>query len=454
MMKIISAIIHWWGHHGRDRFRAHQYWFIGGGASIVLLFIVLGIVWHSHSHIQSLLHPFDNHSTLTDQSVWVVKPQSITQTLVLTGKLNPGDIVTMVAPFTGAVEQLWVQYGSPVVKGDRLLALETAQVQTQLWDAQKTLFQAQEDHENILQWKSSTEVLSAKRQLEEAQEHLASAEREAKDTAMLYDKGIVSGDENANSIQQLHSAIRSLASAQENLHSVLDRGDEQAVESAHLTLQAATQKYDELYDQINAAILYAPIAGVAMRPLQVGSGNRISEKDLAIGQVFSMGDAIIRIADLDDYTVLGVVDEIEINKLALGQAVTVTGTAFPGLTLSGEVSGLSQHAVTGQQKGLAHFVVQVTIPKVTPEQRKLLRIGMTAHMAITTYRHENAIVLPSNFIQGDIGHHWVWVQAIGDTPPEKMPVVTGIVTLDGVEIISGLKIGDRVIRTHSDEPSS
>ena len=157
-------------------------------------------------------------------------------------------------------------------------------------------------------------------------------------------------------------------------------------------------------------------------------------------------DLLLGIADLTTYSVEAQVGEIEVNKLQVGQAAIITGEAFPGITLNGRVSRISQEAVVSQSPNeLASFKVWVMISECTEDQHQKLRIGMSAHMSIVIYTNPSAIVLPTSAVYGDPGQSWVFRRSKGHAKPDRITVTTGITTLDGVEVLSGLKAGDLVI---------
>jgi multidrug efflux pump subunit AcrA (membrane-fusion protein) len=92
--------------------------------------------------------------------------------------------------------------------------------------------------------------------------------------------------------------------------------------------------------------------------------------------------------------------------------------------------------------GMAAFPVTVEIAQLTPEQRAVIHVGMTANLSIIAYDKPDAIVIPFAALHTTDAGRSVMVRRDGKT--DDVPVTLGISTPAGVEIRSGLKPGDIV----------
>jgi multidrug efflux pump subunit AcrA (membrane-fusion protein) len=154
---------------------------------------------------------------------------------------------------------------------------------------------------------------------------------------------------------------------------------------------------------------------------------------------------MVVIGDLENYSVKANVDEIDVAKVRVGQAVRVTGDAFDGMVLNGKVTSVAAQASgdNSARTGLPTFPITVQIADVTPEQRAKIYIGMSANLSIIAYENEEAIVVPLSALHGDDDKRTVNVRT-GATV-QAVPVTLGLSTPDGVEIRGGLKPGDVVM---------
>lgn len=422
-------------------------------SSVIASLVLVGFtVFHSHlrfDRLEELLHISGTLTpTLAETATMTVRLQPISQSITLAGHIAPGRVENIPAPFTSTVKKISFTYNESVARDDVLLELDTSEIQIQLWDAESAYLLAKQNYEKILNWEDSTEVQSARQQIGAAQEALRAAQKKMRETKMLYDKGIVSGNEYDSNVESFHNQQRALKTSKANLRAVLEKGNQENTERTRLQLESAREKRDGLKRKIAQSVIRAPFDGVVVMPyLAAGSGAGDSgARRLLLGSRINAGDPLLGTANLETYSVETRVDEIEISKLQIDQPVAITGEAFPGLTLEGRVSRISQEAEANQNSSsLASFKVWVTVSRLTPDQRRQLRIGMTAHMNIITYTNNEAIVLPPSVLHGAPGQSWVLRQSENKADPERVEVSTGITTLDGVEVLSGLKVGDLVI---------
>jgi multidrug efflux pump subunit AcrA (membrane-fusion protein) len=168
---------------------------------------------------------------------------------------------------------------------------------------------------------------------------------------------------------------------------------------------------------------------------------------IEVGSRVSRGQTVVVIGDLENYSVKANVDEIDVAKVRVGQAVRVTGDAFDGMVLNGKITSVAGQASgdNSTRTGLPTFPVTVQIADVTPEQRAKIYIGMSANLSIIADENDDAIVVPLNALHEEDGKRTVNVRV--GAVVKAVPVSLGLSTPDGVEIRSGLKSGDVVMLT-------
>ena len=152
------------------------------------------------------------------------------------------------------------------------------------------------------------------------------------------------------------------------------------------------------------------------------------------------------IGDTDGYSATIGVDEVEVRKLQVGQAATITGEAFPGLSLSGSVASVSTQA-TVQQGGSrkATFEVRVAIPSPSAQAREAIRLGMSAAIEILLLDRPDALLVPVRAVENEGGQFFVRKVDPAGGQPARVPVTTGLSTPDMVEIVEGVSPGDTIV---------
>jgi len=150
----------------------------------------------------------------------------------------------------------------------------------------------------------------------------------------------------------------------------------------------------------------------------------------------------VYLVDTKTIRMTGIIDEIDITRVKVGQEAMLTVDAIPGQKLKGSVRFVSPFGTL--QSGVVNFPVEIYLDKT--ENVDLLRGGLTATADIITGKRENVLQVPNRAIKGLAGDFWVDVVTNASTAAiEKRPVKTGLQNKKSTEIISGLKEGENVL---------
>src|SRR5262249_20921660 len=136
--------------------------------------------------------------------------------------------------------------------------------------------------------------------------------------------------------------------------------------------------------------------------------------------------------------------EVDVNRVKVGQRATISSDAIPGESIAGKIVTVSSEA--SQQQGFgdaATFGVRVTFSPQTDAQRQAVRLGMSAKISIQIYENATAIVVPLQAISD--GTDDAKATIIHDGERETVSVTLGQTFPAGVEILSGLKVGDQIL---------
>ncbi|MBU8541089.1 HlyD family efflux transporter periplasmic adaptor subunit [Falsiroseomonas tokyonensis] len=370
-------------------------------------------------------------------------PQPISSRIAVVGMLDAGSLVSVVGPFDGLVQERLFQYGSQVERGQPLLRLDLNDVEVRLRDARSAEIRARQRVAELRGWATGFEVARARRALAQARLELSDITARVAQTRMLLSRGIIAADEHRALVQQQRNQQLQVQAAENDLEATLARGDAQTLRIAELELANAEVKVRELEADLANATVLAPVAGVVLMPPE-GPGGRRAET-IEPGSRVQRGQTMFTLGALETFQVRATVDEIDVNKLRIGQKVTVTGDAFGDLVLEGRVTSVAAQAGSeaSSRSGMPSFPISVAVEGLSPEQRRMLAVGMSASLSIIIYEKPDALVLPPHAIQGGPGGRAVRVRRGGRE--EVVPVTLGISTPGGVEIREGLAPGDLVL---------
>lgn len=193
----------------------------------------------------------------------------------------------------------------------------------------------------------------------------------------------------------------------------------------------------------------APIEGILMCYIKNPDARNTNARFVEVGDyvtgLFQSQNPtyLMTVADLRKLIVRLKISEMDIFKLTEDKPVEVTVDALPDEEFPGVVSLISPQAER-DSNGLKVFRVEVELKK----NDKRLRPGMTARVDSLLEKKEDVLKLPLSgvFEQGPVMVAYLHVP---EGKPKRIEIETGLRTETEIEIVSGLKEGDRV---HKEKP--
>jgi len=241
-----------------------------------------------------------------------------------------------------------------------------------------------------------------------------------------------------SSVTLARSSLAAFADTQKKSDLQLQAAKEQE-NQALLTLQA---------QQLTSSnyVVKAPWNGV-ITALNVQVGDQVTS-----GTSGTSGTSAMVIADTSGWNVQAYVDELDVLHAKAGLDASVTMDAYPNQTFKARVTYVGHTVVQTSTSVNAYAVkIQLTNPPTT------LVAGMTADASITTSSAKGILAVPVESILSENGKNYVTVITTGadkKTTATRTEVKTGIEGDVYVQITSGLKAGDRILRTASTSSSS
>ena len=161
---------------------------------------------------------------------------------------------------------------------------------------------------------------------------------------------------------------------------------------------------------------------------------------------FSTPGPIMKVADISRLKVRAEVEESDIGKIKIGQTADITLDAYPGEVFNGKVISIG-YAV-GKRKILpddpaAPVDVKVIECIIEMPPTELLKVGMTVEVKINAPIKKNALSVSHKAVMRD--NEGEFVQVFAEDKIKKVRIKTGLKDDFYVEIIEGLKEGDRIV---------
>ncbi|MFL5445780.1 MAG: efflux RND transporter periplasmic adaptor subunit [Myxococcales bacterium] len=268
---------------------------------------------------------------------------SVNESVSATGDVSALVTVSVGSQVSGIVDKLYVDFNSPVKKGQLLATLDAR------------LFQA------ALQ-KTDASVASARAGVQKAQAALADSQRLVSRDQELFKGGLIARSELDTAIATYDGNAASLAGAKA---AVLQANADRAQAAANLAFTKIT----------------SPIDGVVV--------SRSVDAGQTVAAALQAPTLFVIANDLTKMQILANVDQADVGKVHEGEDAKFTVDAYPGEVFKGHISQVRQAATTTNNVVTYAAVIQADNP-----DRKL-RQGMTAAVTIVAANHDDVLRVPN-----------------------------------------------------------
>lgn len=329
---------------------------------------------------------------------------------------------TLYAPAPGTVT-LDVVAGDKVEKGQVLAELYSPELTNRLAQEQAALQGMQVDYERA-QIEARRKRLDSQRTLDQATIDRKTAEREVERTTKAFKLGALPEINVLRAQDALEKADVTLENARKEV--TLDH-DSVAFEVQAKKLGRDRQQLlvAELQRQVDGLKVRSPVAG------QVGQLIAAQKANVALNA------PLLSVVDLSALELEVQVPEVFAHDIAIGMPAEIQDAST---TYKGEVGAVSPEVVNGQ------VTARVRFGKTKPAG---LRQNQRLSTRIFIDTHPNVLMVERGpFVDAGAGR--VAYVVHGDVA-ERTPIQVGAMSLNAVELVSGVKEGDRIVISGTDE---
>ncbi len=281
--------------------------------------------------------------------------------IVAEGKVVPVKFANLGMATGGIVAEVLVKEGDRADANQPLVRVASAQQKAAVANAEASLRRAQAARQKVFQG-ADDNLLTA------ARADLANAGATLKQAQAAYDRAGGAGNPFAGMLPtslQLEQAYNSYSAAKARLDTLQSPPRAADIAAADADIAVAQADLDRAKAALTDTELRAPFAGT------------IATVDAKVGEQVAPGAPIIRLADFTAWEIQTTdLTEINIVKVQVGDAATLTFDAIPGLELPGKVARIK--ALGENRQGDIVYTVTVTPDKL--DER--LRWNMTAKVSI------------------------------------------------------------------------
>lgn len=330
-----------------------------------------------------------------------IKKGDITEVVTASGVVNPVISISVGTQVSGTLKALYVDFNSPVKKGQLLAEIDPSLFEAQVEQARANLYNAQANYQKV-------------RSL------MINDQKTYNRYSSLYKQNFVAKSEVDLAEANYYSSKAQIDSARAQI----------AQASAALRNNLTNLRYTKII---------SPVDGIVVsRNVDVGQ---------TVAASFQTPTLFLVAKDLTKMQIDTSVAEADIGKIKTGQDVEYTLDGYPDMTFKGIVKQIRISPTTVQNVVTYDVVINVDNKDLK------LKPGMTANVSIITSSKKNILMVPNaclRFTPFDgrdavkYKEQGIWILA--EKEPKRIPIKTGVSDGSFTEIISSeIAVGQKII---------
>ncbi|MCI0567660.1 MAG: efflux RND transporter periplasmic adaptor subunit [Acidobacteria bacterium] len=299
------------------------------------------------------------------------------------------------AEVEGIVEQVFVEEGSKVNRGDPIALLSDRDYRAEMHMLEAEIAEKHARLRMLEAGPRAEEVQLAITSVEKAGERLAYSRAQLDRLRKLFAEQLLSEDKLEEGEEQVSIRQKDLEEAQGRLQ-VLEAGsrpEEAEAIGAEIARLTANRSY--VQEELQSVNVVSPLSGIITTP-------KLKE---IVGRQVKKGDLIAKVHALDTVTAEIAVPEREISDVKVGQKVFLRARALPGVNFTGTVASIAPTVVV---PGEGQIERTVTVSTILDNSSFQLKSEMTGNAKILCSRQRLIDLLTRRFTRYVRVEFWSW----------------------------------------------
>ncbi|SMO60894.1 HlyD family secretion protein [Saccharicrinis carchari] len=344
--------------------------------------------------------------------------------ITVPGQVEPISTIYLDVEEGGKVEDIYIEEGEMLKKGDVILKLRNNDLNTSIMNSESQLaYHANEMRNTQIQMEQ--QQIQNKRQKLQMDLQVTRAKRKYSQYQRLFNEELIAKENYIQAKEEYDLALKEQELTIQKLiqdsifRNNQKRSMDESLSNTRLSLQMARKRLDNLY-------VKAPVDG------------QLGLLDAEIGQSISRGQRLGLVHVLTDFKITAQIDEHYIDRVRrkLLASFQRNDTDF----------GLSIKKVYPEVRS-GQFKVDLVF---TGERPSNIRTGQTYHIKLQLGQPEQSILLPRGGFFQSTGGQWVYVLNENETEAIKRNIKIGKQNPRYYEILEGLNPGEKVITSSYD----
>ncbi|RMG86601.1 MAG: HlyD family efflux transporter periplasmic adaptor subunit [Bacteroidetes bacterium] len=395
---------------------------------VIALVLVLGV-------FSVLLGAYFYNQSKKDPVVYTFEKPTIANIVkktVATGSIKPRQEVQIKPQVSGVIDQLFVEAGELVKKGQKIARIKLVPSQININNAQNQVELARLRYEDAKrELKRQKDIFDKKLDIEASRARYETDLKEFERQRQLFENGVVSEQAFLVAKRNLEISKAEFENAEiiagntlRQLETEVDIRNQEltaAINNLQLLREGATQNSR----QVNNIIVSTVDGMVLDVPLEEGAS--VVERNN-----FNEGTTIATIADMNNLIFLGKVDESDVGKLREGMSIELTIGAIENEKFGATLEYISPKGV--EEEGTVKFEIKAAIQ---PANKTFLRAGYSASGDIILDHRDSVLAIKERDVLFQKDSTFVEIK-VGDQQFEKHPVRLGLSDGILIEVLDGL----------------
>ncbi len=352
-----------------------------------------------------------------------VSRQNLTYSLVATGDISPLMQVELYPKVSGYLEKIFVEMGDSVRQGQVIAQIDRAEFVQKVREVEAKVAQAKAAADEIEAGTRSEEIRQAEEAVKQAQSRFDNARTTRQRMEALYNRQIISKKDFDNADTECTVCEAQLSASQERLKQLRDGARREVREGSWAKVKEMEAILAQEQIRLQNTQIVAPFSGEIVR------------RNVDNGALLSPSTPVVTLIHLETLKVMANVLEKDVGLVRVGMKAKILTDAYPEKPFEGTVVRINKAL------DLATRTLQAEIN--IPNPGHLLKPGMFAKIQMILKEEPNALTIPREAVLQQDGKDFVF--AVEGSQAFRKPVITGIEQEDLIEIVEGVKEGDKIV---------
>ena len=352
-------------------------------------------------------------------SISEIKKDVFQDYIAVIGTVEPIQTIYLDAIEGGRVEEILLEEGSMLKKGDIILRLTNTNLILEISNNEAQVARAINELRTA-RLLMVQQQMNSESQIIESERLLKLQERAYNNNKILYKQQHISSEEYEQSKEQYEATVQKLALLKEiRYQDSIFRSIQ--VESLEASVNSLTKNLEIIKGRLESLNLKAPVDG------------ELATLNPEIGEIVTYGTRIGTVNILDSYKLRVEIDEHYIARVSRG----LTGECdFAGSPYPGVITKIYPEVQTGR------FYVDM---EFTGDIPGAIRIGQTSRIKLELGESKEAILIPRGGFYQSTGGQWVFVIDVTGEFAYRRDISIGRQNPRYYEVLAGLEPGEQVI---------